>query len=246
MVDGDGFRAELSPLATILLTSWLAGVAAFVGGIVARYEAFRETEGKQEALHAVVAFGGGVLLAAVAFALAPEAIAGLSTPTLAGTFLLGGFVFVAVDAELSRRVGSEAQLTAMLLDFVPEAISLGAVFGYDRRLGFLLAGFIGLQNLPEGFNSFREIAATGTSTRTALKALLAISLLGPAAAASGYFWLQESPELTAGIMSFAAGGILYLIFQDIAPQAKMRRHWAPPMGAVLGFALGMIGDKVLG
>jgi len=47
-----------------------------------------------------------------------------------------------------------AQFLAMLMDFLPEALALGAVFGHDRRLGVLLAAFIGAQNLPEGFNSF--------------------------------------------------------------------------------------------
>jgi ZIP family zinc transporter len=36
-----------------------------------------------------------------------------------------------------------------------------------------------------------------------------------------------------------------MIFQDIAPQAKLQRHWAPPLGAVLGFGLGMIVHQLL-
>jgi ZIP family zinc transporter len=75
---------------------------------------------------------------------------------------------------------------------------------------------------------------------------LAVSLLGPLAAATGYLLLQGRPRLTAGIMSFAAGGILYLIFQDIAPQSRIRRHWTPPLGAVLGFVTGMIGKQLIG
>ena len=43
----------------------------------------------------------------------------------------------------------------------------------------------------------------------------------------------------------AAGVIVYLIFQDIAPQAKLRNRWAPPLGAVLGFALGLAGHLLI-
>jgi ZIP family zinc transporter len=50
----------------------------------------------------------------------------------------------------------------------------------------------------------------------------------------------------AAIMLFAAGGILYLIFQDIAPQARLERHWGPPLGAVAGFLMGMLGHGLLG
>ncbi|MEZ6108446.1 MAG: hypothetical protein R3B96_20695 [Pirellulaceae bacterium] len=49
----------------------------------------------------------------------------------------------------------------------------------------------------------------------------------------------------AAVMLFAAGGILYLVFQDIAPQARLKRHWSPPLGAVAGFLLGVIGQMLL-
>ena len=43
-----------------------------------------------------------------------------------------------------------------------------------------------------------------------------------------------------GLLLFAAGGILYVVFQDIATQAKLKKHWLPSLGAVLGFALGLL------
>jgi len=236
----------MSQLVIVILASWLAGIACFIGGIVARYEGTANTPLKREAIHGVVAFGGGILVAAVAFALAPEAMQYLSPIVLAATFVFGGVVFCLLDVRLSSRGGSKAQFLAMLMDFVPEAIALGAVFGHDRRLGILLAVFIGAQNLPEGFNAFREVVASGATPRRTLSALLAVSLLGPIASGGGYLFLQNGAKLTAGIMSFAAGGILYLIFQDIAPQSRMQRHWTPPLGAILGFLVGMIGKQLIG
>ena len=236
----------MNQLVIILIASWLAGAAAFVGGCIAMIYGHPRTETQREFSHGVIAFGGGILVAAVAFALAPAGIAVLSPVSLTATYCAGGFLFCILDAYLSRRGGTKAQFMAMLMDFVPEAISLGAVFGHNHRLGFLLAAFIGAQNLPEGFNSFREIVMSGGKPRITLLTLLAISLLGPISSATGYLFLQGQPKLTAGIMSFAAGGILYLIFQDIAPQSKMRRHWMPPLGAVLGFVVGMTGKQLIG
>lgn len=46
-------------------------------------------------------------------------------------------------------------------------------------------------------------------------------------------------------MLAAAGGILYITFQDIAPQARLARHWGPPLGAVLGFVVGLAGHMWL-
>ena len=61
----------------------------------------------------------------------------------------------------------------------------------------------------------------------------------------GWFWLAGQETLLGSTMLFAAGGILYLTFQDIAPQARLERYWAPPLGAVLGFALALDGELLL-
>jgi ZIP family zinc transporter len=236
----------MEQLAIITLASWLAGIAAFVGGVFAKLEGTAETEGKREIIHGIVAFGGGILVAAVAFALVPEGMSTLSPTVLVATFCAGGLTFCVLDAVISRSGGSKAQFMAMLLDFVPEAMALGALFGHSHRTGMLLALFIGAQNLPEGFNAYRENTKARAGAKGPLLALLAVSLLGPVSACCGYLFLREQQTLTACIMSVSAGGILYLVFQDIAPQSKMRRHWTPPLGAVLGFVVGMIGKQVLG
>jgi ZIP family zinc transporter len=236
----------MNELILILGLSWFAGFAAFLGSLLGLCEGSAETTGKQELIHGIVALGGGILVAAVALALVPRAVSVLDPISLTLTFSLGGIVFCLLDIRISKAGGSKAQFMAMLMDFIPEAASMGAVFGHNRSMGMLLAAFIAAQNLPEGFNSFREITASGVRPRGALTALFSISFLGPLAACLGYFFLQSKPEWTAGIMSFAAGGILYLIFQDIAPQSRMERHWTPPLGAVLGFAIGMVGHQVIG
>ncbi|MCB1307732.1 MAG: hypothetical protein KDK30_06120 [Leptospiraceae bacterium] len=229
----------------ITLSAWMAGVTAYGGGLIARIEGSAETRIKRRIVHGVIAFGGGILLAAVCFALLPESMERLSIFTLGTTFVSGGILFAVLDAFQSRHGGTRAQFLAMLMDFVPEALSLGAVFSQNRRLGVLLAVFIALQNLPEGFNAFREMRKAGSPARLILGLLLGISLLGPVCALLGYFFLQNHPVITAGIMSFASGGILYLIFQDIAPQSKMRRHWSPTLGSVFGFLTGMLGHVLI-
>ncbi|QHI69478.1 ZIP family metal transporter [Tichowtungia aerotolerans] len=236
----------MNQIIDIMLYSWVAGFASFIGAVIARVERIPEGVRKKELFRGIVAFGGGILVAAVAFALVPHGIETLSAPMLGLLFGLGGAAFCLLDILLSRSGGSKAQFTAMLSDFIPEAIALGAVFAHDHRLGILLALFIGAQNLPEGFNAYRELKENTGRTAMILWQMFLISFLGPAAALLGYFFLREKLPVTAGIMVFAAGGILYLIFQDIAPQAKYRHHWLPPLGAVLGFIVGMLGQKLIG
>jgi len=232
-------------LTIILLLAWCSGSMAFVGGLLASWVKLGPDNLSQEFVDGLIGFGGGILLAAVVFALLPEGLERLDPAVLGLVFLAGGGVFCALDAYLARSGASQAQFVALLLDFIPEALSLGAVFVYNHRLGVLLATFIGVQNLPEGFNAFRELKASGQSTRSILVKMFSVAFLGPIAAAIGYFILQDHPAITASIMAFAGGGILYLLFEDIAPATAIHQFWLPPMGAVLGFLMGMMGDLLI-
>jgi len=231
----------------IILYSLFSGITVFFGALTSRFcERLRESFLKEEFIHGTVAFGGGVLVAAVAFVLTPPAIAKLSLFYLGIIFLAGTISFFALDKFISHRGGTLAQLMAMLMDFIPEAIALGAVFAHNRRLGLLLAIFIGLQNYPEAFNAYRDLRNSGYSPNRALAILAPMSFIGILAALSGSFLLSDKPQLIASLMLFSAGGILYLIFQDIAPMSKLKNSWIPALGATLGFLVGMVGEKILG
>ena len=79
-----------------------------------------------------------------------------------------------------------------------------------------------------------------------LAIFFALVLLGPLAAATGHLVLAEAQAVLAAIMLFAAGGILYLVFEDIAPGAVLENRYAPPLGAVAGFAFGLAGHMLTG
>lgn len=179
----------------------------------------------------------------MALVLVPEGIASIDSPAFASLLLLsGGGCFAILDRFLEKRQTPAGQLLAMLSDFIPEAMALGAAFTAAGSGGFLLAGLIALQNLPEGFNAFREMrSGTGFKTSGLLFSFASLTLLGPLAALTGYFWLSREPMVLAATMMFAAGGILYSVFQDIAPQAKLKKHQMPPLWAVMGFTLGVVG-----
>jgi ZIP family zinc transporter len=153
----------------------------------------------------------------------------------------GAILFMVLDIRLAAKNTPFSQLTAMLSDFVPEALALGATFTASKKAGMVLAGIIALQNVPEGFNAYRELIVSSEYGRTKIiGAFTLMALLGPIAGTTGYFLLSDNPMIVSGIMLFAAGGILYIIFQDIAPQSKLKNHWAPPLGAAAGFLLGIL------
>ena len=113
-----------------------------------------------------------------------------------------------------------------MMDFIPEALALGASFAYDHKFGLLLAIFIGLQNLPEGFNSYVELREK-MRRRSVLALLLALSTVGIVASLTGEMLLKDNLKVIHSIMLLAGGGILYLIFQDIAPMSKRKNDWVP-------------------
>ena len=229
----------------ILVLTLLAGMSMPLGAVIARIERIRPRWLEHEFRHSVIALGGGALLSAVALVLVPDGIEQLDVKAALFWFMLGGVVFMLIDVLLNLFKTTASQLVAMLADFVPESIALGASLALGGSNALLLALLIGLQNLPEGFNAFRELRhSSKLSPWRIITLFAAMALLGPMAGLAGYLWLSHLPSTVAAIMVFAAGGILYSVFQDIAPQVKLARHWGPPMGAVLGFALGIAGHML--
>ena len=142
----------------VLLLTLMAGMAMPVGALLARVENIHTVWLKVEFRHTVMAFGGGALLSAIALVLVPEGASQLSVFPVAVLFLAGGCSFMVLDMFLARHQSPAGQLVAMLSDFVPEALALGAAFATDGSAGVLLAALIAIQNLPEGFNSFNELS----------------------------------------------------------------------------------------
>lgn len=232
----------------LLWMAALAGAAIPVGAWCARFDGLLPGHLRNATNHWIMAFGAGALLSAVALVLVPEGIERLPGLRALIPLVLGALAALWADLALSRHGGSKAQFMAMLMDFIPECIALGAVLTAQPQLALLLAVLIGAQNLPEGFNADREMATSPTAPSRTRRLLLFTALvpLGPLAAFLGLSFLGGAPALLGWLMLFSAGGILYLMFQDIAPQVTLPQRWSPPLGAILGFALGLAGHILTG
>ncbi|TDE39624.1 ZIP family metal transporter [Antarcticimicrobium sediminis] len=251
----------MDPLFSAVLLAGAAGLSLPLGGALARTAYSHETEFTEEVMHALIAFGGGALLSAVALVLVPEGAAMLPPWLALGLLFLGGVTFYLLDLMLERSggrgggggrgdasggVSGGALLAAMLLDFLPEAVALGAMLITEAATAKLLALMMFLQNVPEGFSAFGEIWRNGMGARPLMLIFVALAGLGPLCAMLGMSFLGDRPAVLGGIMIFAAGGILYLVFQDVAPAARTRDSSAPALGAVLGFGLGLAGALIVG
>lgn len=230
----------------MLIVTALAGGCIPLGGLLVFNSRRRDRWLGTELRHAIVAFGGGVLIAAVALVLVPEGLSNLESPVAASLCFVGGgaltFIF---ERFMGLRHVESPQVFAMLLDYLPESIAIGAMFAVGAEAAPLLGLLIGLQNLPEGFNSRCELEDKGQRAGRVLVFMSLMALLGPLMGLLGWYFFSNEHDVLGVLMLMSAGGILYLVFQDIAPQARLERHWAPPLGAILGFGLAMFGQALL-
>ena len=234
-------------LSQIVIYALFSGITVFIGGLVANVFEHHIKEGavKQAIIHLLMAFGGGIMLSAIALVLVPKGMEELALVPFCSAFSCGAVIFFVIDKYLAKKGGKMATLLAMLMDFIPESIALGATFALDPSTAMLLAVFIGLQNLPEAFNSFRDLVQSGFTPQKVLIIFFFLSFLGVISAFVGHFLLHNKPEFTALLMAFASGGILYLLFQDIIPESKLKNTWYPSLGATLGFMVGVMGEKLI-
>jgi ZIP family zinc transporter len=232
--------------AELILYSFFAGITIFVGGFCSfLFDKESPSENKQIIIHIITAFGGGILLSAVSLVLVPKGMEGLSLPMIILLFVSGAIAFASLDLFITKKAGSMGTLLAMLLDFIPESIALGATFAVDPKTSILLAVFIGLQNLPESFNSYLELKKSGLGKATILGLLFVLSFFGVISAYVGHVFLTHQPELTSGMMLFASSGIIFLVFKDIGPKINYKNYSYPSIAVSMGFMVGMIGEKVI-
>ena len=231
----------------LLFYSVFAGFTVFLGGVLDTVfnHHVKESPIKYDIIHTLMSFGAGIILSALSLVLIPKGMEELDLLPLSLSFLSGALTFMFLDQYLSKKGGKTATLLAMMMDFIPESIALGAVFAIEPQMATLLAFFIGLQNLPEAFNAFRDLILSGYTVHKTLIIFFFMSFFGVLGALLGHYFLSDYPDLTAHLMIFASGGILYLLIQDIIPESKLEKKHLTSLGAILGFLVGIIGEKLV-
>ena len=244
--------AALGTGAIFLMTTLGAAVVFFFHG-----------DPRPGSLKAMLGFAAGIMTAASVWSLlipAMEQASGripdwiqASAGMLAGCVCLG--VLDAVIPRLRRGAGSDPSwrrtallLGAITLHNVPEGMAVGLACGLAVRTGDALPAAVltlgvGVQNFPEGAAVSlplrqegwgRGKAFLGGTFSGAVEPLFGIG----AAAAASY-----ADPLMPWLLSFAAGAMLYVVAEELIPQAHSR---AGTWGYLGGFLLMMALDTALG
>jgi ZIP family zinc transporter len=211
----------------------------------------------------VTSFGGGILVAAVAFELVPEADAEAGTWITALGLLAGALIFVGADAWLTRdpemqamrrathaaaagrpmhaeAARGEAIAAGLFVDGVPESIALGLTIA-EEEIGLALLVGIVVGNVVEAYGAAQPIAAGGHSRRFAVGLLGAIGLALACATVLGGTVLTDAPsELIGGAQALAAGAVLAVVSISIIPHAFEEVSRRVATATVLGFVAGYL------
>lgn len=230
----------------------VAGGALVLGALIAWF-----VHVPQKVIAAIMAFGAGVLISALAFDLVDEAeTTGGLTPTIIG-FLAGAGIYVTANIALARygarhrkrsgeqqpseedQEGSGAAIAiGALLDGIPESVVLGLSLLAGGGVGVPVLAAIFISNLPEGLSSAAGMKTNARSARYIFSVWAGIALASGLAGMLGVLALGgAAPETIAVITAVAAGAILAMVADTMIPEAFERTHLYAGLIATLGFIL---------
>ena len=216
----------------------------------------------------VTAFGGGILLAAIALELVPEADDGAGAALTAAGLLAGTLIYVGADAWLNREPGMRAMrrsghaaaagrpmtmrgghaeaargesiAAGIFVDGVPESLALGLTIA-EGELGVALLAGILLGNLVESYGAAQPILAGGRSRSFVLRLLGGIgTALAAATVLGGTVLADASPSLVGTAQAVAAGAVLAVISIAIVPHAFSEVSSRVATATVIGFIAGYL------
>jgi ZIP family zinc transporter len=212
---------------------------------------------------------GGIMIAASVWSLLIPAIemAGVGgfpvwLPPALGVLLGAGFIRGLDSAipRLRRNTGlvnsnrSALLTTAITLHNVPEGMAVGLGFAVAARqadsaaLGaaMTLAFGIGVQDFPEGAAVSLPLRQGGKSARKSFFWGCMSGAVEPVAAVLTYFIAGGIVPLMPWLLSFAAGSMLYVVVDDLIPEASSgKRKSIGTFGFLLGFILMMALDVAM-
>lgn len=224
----------MEPITAGFLASLAAGLATGVGAL----PVLLVKKASDRLLDAMMGFAAGVMIAASLFGLlVPSFRLGGIWVTVTG-FVIGiAFLDRAnlVIPHLHRLRGREGPsatlrrvwllLIAMGIHNIPEGLAVGISFGEDdQTAGLMIAMGIGLQNIPEGLAIAFPLVREGYSRWRAVIYATIAGLVEPVWGLVGITLVTAAKSLLPIGLAFAAGAMLYVVFQEIIPESHKRGY----------------------
>lgn len=200
-----------------------------------------------------MAFGGGALLAAVAYELVLEAFETSASRAAVG-FATGALAFYVGDWLIDRRGGHDrkrmerptglagsahAIVLGTVLDGIPESFVLGASLQAEGVVPVAVVVGVFVSNVPESLSATTGLRQSGW-TRGRLLAMWSAVVAASILAAAAGWWALDSIAASNGAfaLGFAGGALLVMLADTLVPEAYDLGGREAGLLTALGFALG--------
>jgi zinc transporter, ZIP family len=238
--------------------SFLAGTSTVLGAIIL---ILLGIPGKKT-MSFLLSFAGGIMLALTMFELMPEALKLGSLLTVIIGFILGCLLLYSIDLVLPHaHLSKSNELTienpenfpetdravirtgylvffGIALHNLPEGLAIGAGLEASPELGLYLAIAIGLHNIPEGLAVAGPLKAGGLSNVKVMLFTLCAGLMTVVGTAIGLLLVNISEMMLSGMLAFAAGAMIYIVIDELIPQAIRLHSHIANLGLFTGILIG--------
>jgi len=207
---------------------------------------------------AIMAFGSGVLISALSFELMDEAWKQGGFVAVAVGFISGASIYTFLNmalaahgarhrkrsdhenrqehAETAPQGNSSSLALGALIDGVPESIVIGTSLLSGGAIGWVAVAAVFLSNLPEGLSSAAGARKEGKTATYTFSLWGIIALIAGVSSFAGYtLFADASPQVLAAVQGIAAGAILAMVIDTMAPEAFEGTHDYAGLIAVCGF-----------
>ncbi len=236
---------------------------------------FMKKEMNDKLQKALLGFASGVMMAASVWSLLIPAIdmseqnGGIAWVPSAVGFLLGMGFLLLLDTVTPHQhftedepegVNAQLKKTTMLvlavtLHNIPEGMAVGVTFAgvlSENSLmtmagAFALSIGIAIQNFPEGAIISMPLKSQGISKVRAFIYGTLSGIVEPIAAVITILLTGLVVPLLPYLLSFAAGAMIYVVVEELIPEAQSGKHTnISTIGVAVGFVLMMVLDVALG
>ncbi|HEV8494824.1 MAG TPA: ZIP family zinc transporter [Candidatus Angelobacter sp.] len=229
------------------LWGFVAASALLVGSALGWFIRF-----PPKAVAYVMAFGSGVLMAALSFDLVADSLAQSGVSWVAGGFIAGAITFSLINywlntPEVKHRKRSRHQQPAAnntgvaiaagtLLDGIPESMAIGLLVASGGKLSLATVAAIFISNIPEALSSTAGMRRAGRSGWFMVRLWGGMAVLSGVFAIIGAAFFGSAPEhVKALITCIAAGGIFAMVVETMIPEAFAETHELSGLIAAAGF-----------
>lgn len=261
-----------SPILMVLMGTGFTFLATALGAALVF---FFKNDIKPNIQRGFLGFAAGVMIAASVWSLLMPAIemaeeqGKIGWVPAAGGFILGGAFLLLLDTILPHLhtssdspegMSSSLKRTTMLvlavtLHNIPEGMAVGLAFGLASTgnttvtiaSAIALALGIGLQNFPEGAAISLPLKKEGLSNSKAFMLGALSGIVEPIGGVIAVLVVGSIQGMMPWFLSFAAGAMIYVVVEELIPEANMGKHSnIGTIGVMFGFLIMMILDVALG